>query len=382
MTERWWDVLDEDEFDPERHLAVFHWPARRYAVRRWNPLGTLNNEDYASIALLALVELAKIEKLGQRGPRAFWAALKQRIDWDISKARERGEGPDVVRHYHAVATPEGAEDDPARVYTALRAHSDHSLLARSMTDVIAIMPRAVKIPLALYFFERLTIDQVAGVTGANRKTLRGWIAASTRYLLHHARGEVIERSLTEKPPKLPDLTEISAQKLEDGVTAFVAQNYGVDLPAWLGWVQRCYEADVSYLLDMLDHGHGNITHHKQTRIDYDADVDRLDALIPPPVSAADLAERLGWSKPRGLKALAAWRLRNGVATPRNRHEVQKARAEAARSHRPRVHLVRKLDDRDEWGWRTARTSAEGFATAADAANDARDYVLSSGRYAA
>jgi hypothetical protein len=322
VAETWFREIEDGDFNVWRDLGVFVAPARNYVLRRWynGPTGRIEKDDLVSHAHVVLVELANA-KHGEfhEHPGRFWAAIKQSIDWRIQRVVYEREGRENVRsdHYQEI------EEDPEFTYSQLRVRQEYSLVQVALCDAIAVLPRRHKIVLALRFFEQHSLAKMGGMIGAKtNKAPFNYVTALCAYLLWYAKCEVSDRGILERPP-LPKIADQYIEPLEVAA-ADSAAAYGMDSDEWLGWVQRCYLADVSYLLDIMDTGNGHMIHYVQPRVDRAADVAYVESMEPAPQSIAELKERTGWGWPRCEEAIAVWRRAHGIEAPKNGNAVRAA----------------------------------------------------------
>jgi DNA-directed RNA polymerase specialized sigma24 family protein len=177
----------------------------------------------------------------------FYTLAKRKISWDVFAYFE--DNP---------LTPsldDTFEDGELR--TQLRARVRDSLLhhtiVRAIPDVTTVRERAA---LALVCYEELPVGKAAAVMDIHHtKVVQALNAACERILLvalHHIKDADIEAPKKPKPR-----TWIPS----DHLTTWVYQQYGVDLDTYLNYVQAHYNADVSYLVEMIDRSNG-ITYTK------------------------------------------------------------------------------------------------------------------------
>ncbi|MDJ1115382.1 hypothetical protein [Microbacterium dauci] len=332
----WLDDLEGLDYSRELAFEAMLGPARGYAIARWNLSNNVyfHPEDRAAIAWLALTEVINQLDEGSIDFRAWtwvWACVKNRVDSGITNAKAKW--ATRITDFRSISPrPEFPNADPAAVFTSLRTQQHDGLLLRQLADVIALLPRVNKIPLALFFFEGMSSRQIGGMVGATDKPARTWIHNNTAYLLHHAMRLVLDKGPNDVP-RVPAIREDYETPLQDAAEAYVQETYGCDLPSWLGWVQIAYRVDVSYILDMLDSGNGIKVQPslRAVKLDYDADANILDGLNPPPSSVADVAARTGWAESRSRYAIATWRTRHGIQAPKNGAEAKAAASDAGRT---------------------------------------------------
>lgn len=295
--------------DAQRALEVFHWPSRAYAVARWRSDNRVYfaPDDLASVALLTLVEA--VGRMEMRTWVEAWGYIKRAIDYAMLRAQfeDRNVG---------LRSIEEQENNPDDQRTALRVVQRIPIVHHGITERIAVMPSAAKAVLAARFFERMPMSQISHTLDLTPKITESLLVKSCLHVLGHAKQLASLTPPRELPKPIQVRTE-QADTIRERAQSYASETYGCDVSSWLGWVQRSYEADVSYVLDMIDTAHGHGPKIYLPRVDRSGDVDHLDTLWPPPRSREDVATRTGWNHHRATQALREWRNTRGIETPKN-----------------------------------------------------------------
>ncbi len=255
------ELVDFD--DPEAIIARMLRPLRGHIVNRYAWMerrgGCLVTvEDLIQVASLELVKLATewttkrpAEMLVDEG-RVFWSYLQKIVKTTVLDCLNENLDPQQVDLDEQGAYGSGhasdIDDEPRTSVRTPAVSFNWAMLSEEIVDYFAVMPRRHKVLIALRYFEELTFDEIGVLNGMSKESVFKIVGPAVESWRKVTQGIYAEKRwgvarITGSPWEAPAAVE-----------EFVQARHGIDVTEWLGFVTRCFRADVSYLVDALSVG--------------------------------------------------------------------------------------------------------------------------------
>jgi RNA polymerase sigma factor (sigma-70 family) len=182
----------------------------------------------------------------------FASILGQAIDGGISDFLKSSRAR-VMTSTEALEGAADEEPDEDWIRTGLSRYRPPSLLHGQLVDFIESMTPKDQTVLALLYFDGLKQSEVAPLFGVSQVTIANYARRATSRILSHSKSLVVE-----DPAPRPRSTHDEDYAYSPELCAWTADRYGTDPDTYLKYIAINYRADVSYILDFLDHGNGII----------------------------------------------------------------------------------------------------------------------------
>lgn len=241
-------------WDRDTYLVHYFNQMIGYAINRHHRRG-LAAEDLEDIAMDALFDsadifAAMIAEQELREPQAYFVGMvRKRIDWGVMnelKARRK-------RAYISMDERFGEDE---LVHSLLNAHDlaryrAPSVLHHVITDAIAVLPTRWKLLLAFRFHEEMGMPEVGKLMGSSTGEAGKLLGLACTNILETAVSEVVDH------PEPLEFARTRPWEIPEAVHRWVWTNTSyLDVHYYLGTVQRDYELDVRYAIDIIDRAHG------------------------------------------------------------------------------------------------------------------------------
>lgn len=169
----------------------------------------------------------------------FVTLVKKRVHWDILN---------VVRTVHFDLPVENEEGEPR---TDLRVPFRDSALHHTLVARVRKLKLKERLVLALVCFEEMPVGKIGQLLGTTQAVAgRAITLASERILL-----TAMQNTMTMPVEQLPEKPGV--WKPPQTLTDWITRHYNTDIDNYLRYVEIHYDADVSYLVEMIDRGNGS-----------------------------------------------------------------------------------------------------------------------------
>jgi len=254
-----------DDWTPEVFSVTFYGLSQAFVVKKYLAgAGSRVTDEIQGLAVEALMDLSMIfldwcsERDTTPSTRLFWSLLKQRIIWgagNLFKQTLSDHEVDSVEAREEGMLEDGSGGDWIR--TQISRHRPASTLHQEIATYIKTIRLRERIILDLFFFEGMTHEHLEKTIEHSTTNTATVLRGTVRGILNYA-----QRQVLTDPPDAPEAKRNRSYELPASVDQWAQATYGMGINQWMRWAEQSYAADVSYLIDFLDHAYGTHATHQ------------------------------------------------------------------------------------------------------------------------